>query len=105
MLKLCFIRPSGLYLYPSGPSPSSGASASSVVSLGAVSIVLLLIPGSLFPFSGGPGWLNPPRFPSISRYVRKLPETRLALHDLPSVHLLIPASLSSQTKTDPDLIC
>ena len=46
----------------------------------------------------------PPRLPSISRYVRKLPETLLALHDFPSVHLLMPASLSSQTKTEPDLM-
>lgn len=43
-----------------------------------------------------------PRLPSISRYVRKLPDTRLALHDLPSVHLRMPASFSSQTNTDPE---
>lgn len=46
----------------------------------------------------------PPLLPSISLYVKKLPDTLLALHDFPSVHLLIPASLSSHTKTDPDLI-
>lgn len=44
----------------------------------------------------------PPRLPSISRYVRKLPETRLALHDLPSVHRRMPASRSSQTNTEPE---
>jgi hypothetical protein len=42
--------------------------------------------------------------PSISRYVKKLPDTRLALHDLPSVHLRMPASRSSQTKTEPERI-
>lgn len=105
MLKDCFMRPSGLYLYPSGPSPS---------------------PSSESPFCDPPALLGPedllgpaaataaavvgrnplvPRLPSISRYVRKLPDTLLALHDLPSVHLLIPASRSSHTNTDPDLIC
>lgn len=45
-----------------------------------------------------------PRLPSISRYVRKLPETLLALQDLPSVHRRMPASRSSQTNTEPDLM-
>ena len=48
--------------------------------------------------------ISSPLFPSISRYVRKLPETLLALHDFPSVHRRIPASRSSQTNTDPDFI-
>ena len=83
----CFIKPSGLYRYPSGPPPSESGSAPCIP--------------SRFAFLSKP---VPPRLPSISRYVRKLPDTLLALHDLPSVHLRIPASLSSHTKTDPDLI-
>lgn len=105
MLKDCFIKPSGLYRYPSGPS-------SCCISISEVFPPPLS--GVLPPFDraatggcGGGGktllW-PPPRLPSISRYVRKLPETRLALHDLPSVHLLMPASRSSHTKTDPDVI-
>lgn len=46
----------------------------------------------------------PPLLPSISRYVRKLPDTLLALHDFPSVHLRMPASLSSHTNTEPERI-
>lgn len=93
MLNDCFMRPSGLYRYPSGPSPSESPVAE---------------PSGDFPLalltSGGVG-AAPPRLPSISRYVKKLPETLLALHDLPSVHLLMPASRSSHTNTEPDLIC
>jgi len=94
MLKDCFIRPSGLYLYPSGPSPSESPFDE---------------PSGDFPdarlATGAAGTALPPRLPSISRYVRKLPETRLALHDFPSVHRLMPASRSSQTNTEPDFIC
>lgn len=93
MLKDCFINPSGLYLYPSGPSISSSSSPPL---------------SGVFPIVrfGGGGGMNcpPPLLPSISLYVKKLPETLLALHDFPSVHLRIPASLSSQTNTEPDLI-
>jgi hypothetical protein len=96
MLKDCFISPSGLYLYPSGPSPSRSISSSLPRPLSGV------FPGTLR--TGGGTKLPPPLLPSISRYVRKLPETLLALHDLPSVHLRMPASRSSQTKTEPDLI-
>jgi hypothetical protein len=96
MLKDCFINPSGLYLYPSGPSPSISWSSS----------LPLPLSGVLPPIrraGGGTNW-PPPLLPSISRYVKKLPETLLALHDFPSVHLRIPASRSSQTKTDPDFM-
>lgn len=96
MLNDCFISPSGLYLYPSGPSPSISWSSSLPLPLSGV-----------FPFCRRTGVCAndpPPLLPSISRYVRKLPDTLLALHDFPSVHLLIPASRSSQTNTDPDLI-
>jgi hypothetical protein len=96
MLNDCFINPSGLYLYPSGPSPSISWSSSLPLPLSGV-----------FPAArrtGACAKVPPPLLPSISRYVRKLPETLLALHDFPSVHLLIPASRSSQTNTDPDLI-
>lgn len=91
MLKDCFMRPSGLYRYPSGPSSDPSLSS------------------SLFPRLSGVFSLRevetpPPRLPSISRYVKKLPETRLALHDLPSVHRRMPASRSSHTNTEPDLI-
>lgn len=94
MLNDCFINPSALYLYPSGPSPSISASSS------------LPRPFSAFPPSrlGAGTKLPPPLLPSISRYVRKLPETLLALHDLPSVHLRMPASRSSHTNTDPEVM-
>jgi hypothetical protein len=95
ILKDCFINPSGLYLYPSGPSPSISASSSLPRPLSGVFPPSLLGAGTKLP---------PPLLPSISRYVRKLPETRLALHDLPSVHLRMPASRSSHTNTDPDCI-
>lgn len=96
MLNDCFISPSGLYLYPSGPSPSKSSSLPCPLS-------------GVFPGmrrTGGGGGMNwpPPLLPSISRYVRKLPETLLALHDFPSVHRLMPASLSSHTNTDPDFM-
>lgn len=97
MLKDCFISPSGLYRYPSGPSscaPSASESLPRVLS--GVLPALDAAREETKPV--------PPRLPSISRYVRKLPETLLALHDLPSVHLLMPASRSSHTKTEPDLI-
>lgn len=96
ILNDCFINPSGLYLYPSGPSPSRSSSLPCPLSG--------VLPG--MRRTGGGGGMNcpPPRLPSISRYVRKLPDTLLALHDFPSVHRLMPASLSSHTKTDPDLI-
>jgi len=97
MLNDCFIKPSGLYRYPSGPSSPANSRSES----------LPREPSGVFPAlaatSGGANPL-PPRFPSISRYVKKLPDTLLALHDFPSVHLLMPASRSSQTNTDPDLI-
>ena len=96
MLNDCFINPSGLYRYPSGPSPSISRSSSLPLPLSGV-----------FPDVRRTGVCAndpPPLLPSISLYVKKLPETLLALHDFPSVHLLIPASLSSQTKTDPDLM-
>lgn len=97
MLKDCFIRPSGLYRYPSGPSsPAISWSSSLPLVLSGVLPAREAATGSAKPL--------PPRLPSISRYVKKLPDTLLALHDFPSVHLLIPASRSSQTKTDPDLI-
>jgi hypothetical protein len=97
ILNDCFNKPSGLYLYPSGPSPSISASSSLPRPLSGVlpATLCLVGAGTKFP---------PPLFPSISRYVRKLPETLLALHDLPSVHRRIPASRSSQTNTDPDFI-
>jgi hypothetical protein len=96
MLNDCFMRPSGLYLYPSGPSPSISASSSLPRPLsGVLPATRCLGVGTKFP---------PPLFPSISLYVRKLPETLLALHDFPSVHLRMPASLSSHTNTDPDFI-
>lgn len=101
MLNDCFMSPSGLYLYPSGPSSSSSEPL--------LELPELLVP--LLDFFGAGGVAaageNPvtPRLPSISRYVRKLPDTRLALHDFPSVHLLMPASRSSHTNTEPDLIC
>lgn len=98
MLKDCFIRPSGLYRYPSGPSSPAAISKSE-----SLPRVLSGVFPALDAAIGGANPL-PPRFPSISRYVKKLPDTRLALHDLPSVHLLIPASRSSHTKTEPDLI-
>lgn len=41
---------------------------------------------------------------SSSRYVRKLPSTRLGDHVRPSVQRRIPASFSSQAKTEPDRI-
>jgi hypothetical protein len=97
MLKDCFINPSGLYLYPSGPSPSMSRSSSLPLPLSGVFPPIIL--------AGGGANCPPPRLPSISRYVKKLPETLLALQDLPSVHLRMPASRSSQTNTDPDLIC
>lgn len=103
ILKDCFISPSGLYRYPSGPSSSSSEPP-------LFEFPELLVP--LFDFlrtgAGGVtagGRPVPPLLPSISRYVRKLPDTRLALHDFPSVHLLMPASRSSHTNTEPDLIC
>jgi hypothetical protein len=96
MLNDCFIRPSGLYRYPSGPSPSISKSSSLPLPLSGV------LPDVLR--TGVCANDPPPLLPSISLYVRKLPETLLALQDFPSVHLLIPASLSSHTKTDPDLI-
>jgi hypothetical protein len=96
ILKDCFIKPSGLYRYPSGPS--SPSPASSPKPSGALSLRWpWLLP---WPFA----YEVPPLFPSISRYVRKLPETRLALQLLPSVHRRMPASRSSHTKTEPDLI-
>ena len=98
MLKDCFINPSGLYRYPSGPSsPPISRSESLPRVLSGVFAALETAA------KGGPKLL-PPRLPSISRYVRKLPDTLLALHDFPSVHLRIPASRSSQTKTEPDLM-
>lgn len=99
ILKDCFIKPSGLYRYPSGPSspPAISRSESLPRVLSGVLPALEAASGGANPF--------PPRLPSISRYVKKLPDTRLALHDFPSVHLLMPASRSSQTNTDPDLIC
>ena len=90
------MSPSGLYRYPSGPS-------SLATSSGSLPRILSGVFGPFEPATAGVKPL-PLRFPSISRYVKKLPETLLALHDFPSVHLLIPASLSSQTKTEPDLI-
>lgn len=96
MLKDCFIKPSGLYRYPSGPSsPPISRSESLPRLLSGVLPALVAATVGAKPF--------PPLFPSISLYVKKLPDTLLALHDLPSVHRLIPASRSSQTKTDPDL--
>jgi hypothetical protein len=94
MLKDCFMSPSGLYRYPSGPSSASISRSSPL---------FRPLSGVLPPLdeTGGANPL-PPLLPSISLYVRKLPETRLALQLLPSVHLLMPASLSSQTKTEPD---
>lgn len=89
MLKDCFMRPSALYRYPSG-SPSSLSSSLPRPESGVLPALLRDAPKP------------PPRLPSISRYVRKLPETLLALHDFPSVHLRMPASLSSHTKTEPD---
>jgi len=90
MLKDCFMSPSALYRYPSGSASSWSSSLPRPES-------------GVFP---APPLLPPPkplpRLPSISLYVKKLPDTRLALHDLPSVHLRMPASLSSQTKTEPD---
>ena len=96
MLKDCFMSPSGLYRYPSGPSSASMSRSSP----------LFRPLSGVFPPRGVIGGANPlpPLLPSISRYVRKLPETRLALQLLPSVHLLMPASLSSQTNTEPDLM-
>jgi len=91
MLKDCFISPSALYRYPSG-SPSSLSSSLPLPDSGVFPAPLLLLPKP------------EPLLPSISRYVKKLPDTRLALHDLPSVHLLMPASRSSHTNTDPDRI-
>lgn len=99
MLNDCFISPSGLYRYPSwlsSPAPASSRSES-------LPRVLSGVFPALRPGTGG-AKLFPQRLPSISRYVKKLPDTRLALHDFPSVHLLMPASRSSQTKTEPDLI-
>ena len=90
MLKDCFISPSALYLYPSG-SPSWSSSLSRPLS-GVLPLLRRELPNPL------------PRFPSISLYVKKLPETRLALQDFPSVHLRMPASRSSQTNTEPDLM-
>lgn len=96
MLNDCFINPSGLYLYPSGPSPSISRSSSLPRPLsGVFPCIRLTGVGTNCP---------PPLLPSISLYVRKLPETLLALHDFPSVHLRMPASLSSQTNTDPDFM-
>lgn len=95
ILNDCFIKPSGLYRYPSGPSSVPSPRSSSLPLLSGVLPVLGMEPCETLP---------PPRLPSISRYVRKLPDTRLALHDLPSVHRRIPASRSSHTNTDPDLI-
>lgn len=100
MLKDCFIKPSGLYRYPSGPSSPTASRSESLPR--ALSGVLAVFDNAAI--GGGNPLPLPPRLPSISRYVRKLPETLLALHDLPSVHLLIPASRSSQTNTEPDLI-
>ena len=96
ILNDCFIKPSGLYRYPSGPSSVPSPRSSS----------LPLLSGVLPDLGTEPccDTLPPPRLPSISRYVRKLPDTRLALHDLPSVHLRMPASRSSQTNTEPDRI-
>ena len=95
ILNDCFIRPSGLYRYPSGPSSSPSPRSSS----------LPRAESGVFPaLVDCVETLVPPRFPSISRYVRKLPETRLALHDFPSVQRRIPASRSSQTNTEPDWI-
>ncbi len=91
MLKDCFMRPSTLYRYPSG-SPSSGSSSLPRPESGVLPAPLLT---TLKPL---------PLLPSISRYVRKLPDTLLALHDLPSVHLRMPASFSSHTNTEPDRI-
>lgn len=95
MLNDCFSSPSALYRYPSRLSWSISASSSLPRPLSGV-----------FPPSrrGAGTKLPPPRLPSISRYVRKLPETRLALHDLPSVHRRMPASRSSHTNTEPDVI-
>lgn len=94
--KDCFISPSGLYLYPSGPSPSiSGSSSLPLPLSGVLPFIRRGAGGMKFP---------PPLLPSISRYVRKLPDTLLALHDFPSVHLRIPASRSSQTNTEPDFM-
>lgn len=94
MLNDCFIRPSGLYLYPSGESSLPFSPSS-----------LLRPPSGVMPVLGTKEVFPPLRLPSISRYVRKLPDTLDALQDFPSVHLLIPASRSSQTNTEPDLIC
>lgn len=91
MLKDCFIRPSALYRYPSG-SPSSWSSSLPRPDSGVLPLPRLPPPNP------------PPRLPSISRYVKKLPDTLLALHDLPSVQRLMPASRSSHTKTEPDLM-
>lgn len=95
--KDCFINPSGLYRYPSGPSVSSPSE-----SLSGFGDFPTRPPTDNVVVGGAKAF--PPRFPSISRYVRKLPETLLALHDFPSVHRLIPASRSSQTNTLPDLM-
>ena len=98
MLKDCFINPSGLYRYPSGPSSPAISKSESLPR-----VLSGVLPALETAARGGPKLL-PPRLPSISRYVRKLPDTLLALHDFPSVHLLMPASRSSHTKTEPDLI-
>lgn len=92
MLKDCFMSPSALYLYPSGSPSSCEPSLPRPDESGVLPAPRLALPKP------------PPLLPSISRYVRKLPDTLLALHDFPSVHLLMPASLSSQTKTEPDLM-
>lgn len=98
MLKDCFIKPSGLYRYPSGPSSPPISRSESLPR-----VLSGVFPALETAAKGGPKLL-PPRLPSISRYVRKLPDTLLALQDFPSVHLRIPASRSSQTKTEPDLM-
>jgi len=100
MLKDCFINPSGLYRYPSGPSSPANSKSESLPRV--LSDVLPVFDKAAT--GGGKPLPPPPRLPSISRYVRKLPDTRLALQDFPSVHLLIPASRSSQTNTEPDLM-
>ena len=98
MLKDCFISPSGLYRYPSGPSSPPMSRSESLPR-----VLSGVFPALETAAKGGPKLL-PPRLPSISRYVRKLPDTLLALQDFPSVHLRMPASRSSQTKTEPDLM-
>ena len=98
MLNDCFIKPSGLYRYPSGPSSPPRSKSESLPR-----VLSGVLPALETAAKGGPKLL-PPRLPSISRYVRKLPDTLLALQDFPSVHLRIPASLSSHTNTEPDLI-